>query len=266
MRLAKQQIARQFSRAAGTYDLAAQLQNQVAEKLIDSIPAQLHGVVVDLGCGTGWALEKIALLGRPNNRFELTAVDIAPGMIEVAQARVASAKFHCCDLEKTPLADHIADLVFTSSSIQWCDTAAAMQEIKRISKPGGLLLASTFGPGTFTELRSAWLSAGDRQSRVHDFDSCETIETIMRQQGFKDVTLGSEIHQVEFNSVDELLQSIKQIGATNASATRQPGLLGTQRYREFRSVLEQRLASDGKLSLAFEAIFVSARIGEKKVA
>ena len=95
MKLAKQQIARQFSRAAGTYDLAAQLQNEMASQLIDAIPADLKGTLVELGCGTGWALEQIAML----DRFELTAVDIAPGMIEVAQQRVPSATFHCCDLE-----------------------------------------------------------------------------------------------------------------------------------------------------------------------
>lgn len=229
----------------------------MASQLIDAIPPELTGELVDLGCGTGWALEKLATLGQ----FNLTAVDIAPGMIEVARDRAPSATFHCCDLEETPLPNHWADLVFTSSSIQWCDIAAAMQEIKRISKPGGLLLASTFGPGTFTKLRSAWHSVGDRQARVHDFDSRQTIESIMQQQRFQDVTLRSEDHQVEFDTVNDLLQNIKQVGATNASVTRQSGLLGTQRYRNFRSVLEQRLAHDGKLSLAFEAIFISARIG-----
>ena len=229
----------------------------MASQLIDAIPAQLNGALVDLGCGTGWALEKIAALGQ----FELTAVDIAPGMIEVARQRAPSSNFHCCDLENTPLPDHFADLVFTSSSIQWCDTAAALQEIKRISKPGGYLLGSTFGPGTFAELRSAWQTAGDRQSRVHDFDSCETIQSLMQQQGFTNIVVRTKDHRVEFNTIDDLLQSIKQIGATNASATRQPGLLGTQRYREFRSVLEKRLVRDGKLTQSFESIFISAKIG-----
>ena len=257
MKLAIQQIARQFSRAAGTYDRAAQLQNEMASQLIDAIPTELSGVLVDLGCGTGWALEKIAALGQ----FELTAVDIAPGMIEVARTRVPSSNFHCCDLEETPLPDHQADLVFTSSAIQWCDTTAALQEIKRIGKPGGYFLGSTFGPGTFAELRSAWQSTGDRQARVHDFDSCETIESLMRQQGFANISIRSEDHRVKFNTVDNLLQSIKQIGATNALATRQTGLLGTQRYREFRSVLEKRLVRDGKLTQSFESIFISAKIG-----
>ena len=257
MRLAKQQIARQFSRAAGTYDLAARLQNQIAAQLIETIPSGLGGELVDLGCGTGWALEKLASL----SRFKLTAVDIAPGMIEVAQTRVPDASFHCCDLEATPLPDQWADVVFSSSAIQWCDTSAALKEIKRIGKPGGHLVGSTFGPGTFAQLRSAWQSAGDQQQRVHEFDSLTTIQAIMSQQGFREVVLRSQEHRLEFDSIDDLLKSIKQIGATNASATRQPGLLGTKRYRDFRSVLEQRLIREGKLSLAFESILMSARIG-----
>jgi len=235
LKLAKQQIARQFSRAAGTYDRAAQLQNEMAKQLIVAIPAELNGAAVDLGCGTGWALEKIATL----DRFELTAVDIAPGMIEVARDRVPSATFHCCDLEETPLPDHWADLVFTSSAIQWCDTATALQEIKRISKPGGCLLGSTFGPGTFAELKAAWEAAGDQQTRIHKFDSRETIESTLLQLGFLDICVESRNHWLEF--------------------TRHPGLLGTQRYREFRSVLKQRLAQD-ELGLTFESISISARI------
>ncbi len=261
MRLAKQQIARQFSRAAGTYDQAAQLQNQISQRLIDSIPNELRGVVVDMGCGTGWALQQIALLNQPNHRFELTAIDIAPGMIEVAQARVPSANFHCCDLEATPLADQTADLIVTNSAIQWCDTTAALKEIKRIGKLGGLLLGSTFGPGTFAELKTAWQEAGDQQQRVHEFDSSDTIRDILHQLKFENASVESENHRLVFESVDDLLKSIKQIGATNASTTRQPGLLGAQRYRDFRAVLEGRLSRDGELSLVFESVFISARVG-----
>ena len=256
MKLAKQQIAHQFSRAAETYDRAAQLQNEIAQQLIDSIPAHLNGTLVDLGCGTGWALEKIALL----DRFQLTAVDIAPGMIEVARNRVPNATFHCCDLEDTPLPDQVADLIFTSSSIQWCDTTAALKEIKRVGKSGGYLLGSTFGPQTFTDLKTAWQATGDQQNRVHEFESLETIQSAMQHLGFQNIALESQNHRLEFNSIDQLLQSIKQMGATNASTTRHPGLLGTQRYREFRGVLEKRLARD-QLQLSFETILISARIG-----
>ena len=152
MKLAKDQIARQFSRAAATYDDAAQLQNEMAKRLIREIPAKATGNLVDLGCGTGWALNKL----ERENRFDLIGIDIAPGMIEVAQARVPGAEFHCCDLEETPLDANCADIVFSNAAIQWCNVSGAIQEMYRICKPNGHLVFSTFGPRTLCEIRSAW--------------------------------------------------------------------------------------------------------------
>lgn len=255
MRLAKDQIALQFSRAASTYDLASQLQNEMADRLIGELPASATGTLVDLGCGTGWALKKLAQL----NRFKLTAVDLAPGMIEVARSRVPTAKFHCCDLEKTPLESNSADIVFSNATIQWCDVEQAIQEMYRICKPSGSLLYSTFGPRTLLEIRSAWQSVGDETNRVHDFNSTRFIESCMNSTDFKHVSVSSVERQVSYDSVDGLLQSIKQMGATNASTGRQTGLLGTSRYHEFRGVFEQRLESDGFLELTFECIFAQAQ-------
>jgi malonyl-CoA O-methyltransferase len=251
MKLAKNQIARQFSRAAATYDHAAQLQNRMASQLIEMIPANVHGSLVDLGCGTGWALEKIHQL----NRFELIAIDLAPGMLEVAQSRVPSATFHCCDLEETPLPNESADLVFSNAAIQWCDLGGALTEMKRLCRRGGTILFSTFGSDTLADLRSAWQTSGDTQDRVHRFDSFSNMESTAKAMKFENFQLSASYRELKFDSVDSLLQNLKQLGATNASTTRQPGLLGTSRYRAFRDVLAQRLADDGQLTLTFECVF-----------
>lgn len=254
MNLAKDQIARQFSRAAQTYDLAAQLQNEMADQLIGSLPAVASGTLVDLGCGTGWALQKLAL----TNRFELTAIDIAPGMIEVAQARVPNATFLCCDLEETPLETDSVDIVFSNAALQWCDVSKSIREMHRICKPKGRIVFSTFGPNTLAEVRSAWHKAGDQMNRIHEFESCESIETVLKQMSFENALVGPVERKLKYDSVDSLLRSIKQLGATNASASRQTGLLGTQLYQEFRDVLDSRLARNGHLELTFECIFVGA--------
>lgn len=255
MKLAKDQIARQFSRAASTYDQAAQLQTKMATRLIDAIPAEAAGALVELGCGTGWALNEIEQTGR----FTLTAVDLAPGMIEIARSRVPAATFHCCDLEKTPLDNNSADVVFSNAAIQWCDAAEAFREMQRICKPRGHIFVSTFGPSTFHELRSAWRDASDTNNRVHEFESTQQIESAMLELGLQNVSVETTDEVIQFDSVDGLLQSIKQLGATNASTKRQTGLLGTKRYRKFRQVFDQRLTDDGHLTLTFESVFAFAQ-------
>ena len=256
MKLAKDQIARQFSRAAQTYDLGAQLQNEMAQRLIDEIPENLDGQIVDLGCGTGWALQQIANL----NRFELTAVDLAPGMIEVARSRVPVAVFHCADLEATPLQNDSADLVFSNAAIQWCDLELAIKEFTRICRPGGLVLFSTFGPETLKEIRSAWQAVETNFNRVHEFEPADSLELTIEQFGLQNVKVSSLIRELKFESVDDLLANIKRLGATNASTTRQTGLLGTRRYREFRNVLKSQFAQEQNLKLTFECIFASFQV------
>ena len=257
MKLVKDQIACQFSRAASTYDFAAQLQNEMAERLFDALPAAASGRLVDLGCGTGWALDKLA----QTKRFELTAIDIASGMIKVARERVPTADFHCCDLEETPLDDNVADIVFSNAAVQWCDLDGAIKEMRRICKPQGSLVFSTFGPGTLNEIRTAWQSVGDQTDRVHEFESCSSVESTMKQACFEQVVVASVERKLTFDSVDALLKNIKQLGATNASASRQTGLMGTKRYQTFRDVFQRRLARNGHLELTFECIFVVAKKG-----
>jgi malonyl-CoA O-methyltransferase len=268
MNLAKKQIAHQFSRAAKTYDAAANLQNEMAARLIDQIAyeqsasgqSRLGRTLVDLGCGTGAALLNIA------SRFDqlnLIAVDIAPGMIEVAKERLATssvaATFHCCDLESTPLASDSADIVFSNAAIQWCDPASAIGEMRRICRGGGSIFLSTFGPGTCREIQSAWDQVDDSRVRVHEFSAPEQLEQHMLSTGLRDVAVQSENRELTFDSVDSFLQSLKQIGATYASSSRQQGLMGTNRYRKFRSVLTDRLTTQGKLTLTFHCVFATAK-------
>ena len=193
MILAKDQIARQFSRAASTYDTAAQLQNEMAEILIDAIPDHSQGTLVDLGCGTGWPLQQL----RQTCDCDMTAIDIAPGMIEMARQKVPQVNFICCDLERTPLSDDFADIIFSNAAIQWCDTARALTEMNRIAKPNANLLLSTFGPSTFIEIRSAWEAIGDRSDRIHKFENPQTIERVLEELELKNIAIKRENRQLK---------------------------------------------------------------------
>ncbi|MGY8747326.1 MAG: malonyl-ACP O-methyltransferase BioC [Pirellulales bacterium] len=255
MILAKDQIARQFSRAASTYDTAAQLQNEMAEILIDAIPDHSQGTLVDLGCGTGWPLQQL----RQTCDCDMTAIDIAPGMIEMARQKVPQVNFICCDLERTPLSDDFADIIFSNAAIQWCDTARALTEMNRIAKPNANLLLSTFGPSTFIEIRSAWEAIGDRSDRIHKFENPQTLERVLEELELKNIAIKRENRKLIYHSVDDLFRGIRNLGATNASSNRQPGLLGKERYRQFKAVFENRLAQDNRLELTFDCIFVVAQ-------
>ena len=193
------------------------------------------------------------------DQFDLTGIDIAPRMIEFAQARLPKANFICADLEKTPLDDDHADVVFSNAALQWCESASAFGEINRILRPGGILLVSTFGPATLGQWRSAWKTVDPNSQRVHDFESADSMKRSMNQIGFRDLEVQISNREFEFTSVDVMFQSIKRLGATNASANRRTGLMGRRRFEQVVSIFENELQQSGKLTLSYECFFVSAK-------
>ncbi len=258
MSLEKKQIARQFSRAAATYDEVAQIQSLMAQRLIEQIPAQATGTLVDLGCGTGQALAHIA----DKTELNLIGVDLAAGMIEQATQRLKSdprTLLLVRDLMETGLLTNSADWVFSNAAIQWSDPLIAFAEMKRILKPGGQLLVSTFGPQTLHQWKTAWLAIDDPFPRVHHFYSDVELAAHLEAVGFQPFDVRSQCETSRFGSVDEMFASIKQLGATNASCQRAPGLLGRAKYQRLRDYFERVLLEQGHLPLTFECLFVSAQ-------
>ena len=80
----KKQVRRAFSRAAQNYDAAAVLQREVCARMLEKLdyiklkPARL----LDVGSGTGWGTRQ---LGVRYPKAEITALDIAIGMLQVAR-------------------------------------------------------------------------------------------------------------------------------------------------------------------------------------
>lgn len=101
--------------------------------------APLHGHVVEIGFGTGHNLPFM-----PANVTRLQAVEPLAKGRDLAARRVADAKcpveFVGLDGQHIPLADGSADAVlstWTLCSIE--DAVAAVREIRRILRPGGIL-------------------------------------------------------------------------------------------------------------------------------
>lgn len=105
-------------------------------------PAPAGGVVVDVGCGCGYSLPKLAQRFAPR---ELVGVDIDPAMLAVARAEAARAGVAVRLVESSstrmPLADASVDLLFCHQTFHHLvDQEAALAEFLRVLKPGGLLL------------------------------------------------------------------------------------------------------------------------------
>ncbi len=125
-----------FNRWASTYEssrvqnfLVDRVHRAVLELLVTAEPRR----VLDIGCGTGRLLRT---MGARWPAAQLTGVDAAEGMVEVARRLMPTATFYTGVAEALPLPDASADLVLgTLSFHHWHDRAAGVREVGRVLRP-----------------------------------------------------------------------------------------------------------------------------------
>lgn len=112
-----------------------------------------EGVVLEVGIGTGLNMP----LYDAGKVSRVIGVDPDADMLRLAERRIGMAQFEVEVITDTgealPLADNLADtavLTYTACSIP--DAARAMQEIRRVLKPGGRLLFCEHGRSTRTKI------------------------------------------------------------------------------------------------------------------
>lgn len=133
----------------------------------DAVEVKPDAAVVDVGCGTGAALRRLAPRVPDGT---LIGLDPIPRMLEIARERASEdphghrIDFREAPAEKLPLDDDSADLVFAFDSIDhWRDRALGLREIRRVLRPGGRLVVVKDGglPGGAAS-RQAFLDELDR--------------------------------------------------------------------------------------------------------
>jgi malonyl-CoA O-methyltransferase len=258
--LDRRAVAQAFDKASAGYDAAAALQERVRNELLTRLDElKISPVsILDLGAGTGHASRA---LKRRFPRARVVAVDIAPGMLE--RARLQSRwlrRFQRvrADAYALPFVDGAFDLVFSNLMLQWCDDLdAVFAEIARVLKPGGLLLFSTFGPGTLAELRDSWAASDDARNHVNHFFDPHALGSALLHASLGEPVLDVDRIVSGYRDVIELMRELKAIGAHNVTAGRARGLTGRQRLRAMTQAYEA-LRRDGKLPATWEVIHASA--------
>jgi malonyl-CoA O-methyltransferase len=214
--------------ASNTYDAAAVLQAQVRTELLSRLDVLRHTptAVLDLGAGTGLAA---VALKRRYRRAAITAADIAGPMLDAARKRSRFWRRIRCveaDARALPFDDASFDVVFSNLMLQWVQPLdAALVEIRRVLRPGGVLLASSFGPQTLQELRAAWAMA-DGATHVNAFVDMHDFGSALHRAGFIEPVLDVDRHVYGYADVRTLMRELKAVGAHNVNAGRPRGLTG----------------------------------------
>jgi len=252
----KQQARRAFDRAADTYDAAAELQNEIGDRLVerlDYIRLQPRRIL-DLGSGTG--LFAAALLKR-YRKADVVALDIAERMLQRVQARSGwfrKPQCVCADAETLPFAGDSFDFIFSNLMLQWCtDLEATLAELRRVLAPGGLLMFTTFGPDTLMELRASW-EAVDGYTHVNTFIDMHDVGDALMTTQWAEPVMDAERITVTYRALPALMQDLKHIGAHNVTAGRPRGLTGRDHMQQLGAAYE-RYRSDGVLPASYEVVY-----------
>jgi len=254
-----------FHAAAGDYDAVAVIQAEVLRRLLERL--ELFRIrprrILDAGCGTGHGAR--ALLHH-YRRAELVALDLAPGMLRAARSRrpwLRRLDAVCGDAAALPLADASVDLVFSNLMLQWCNEPdRVFAEFRRLLRPGGLLMFTTFGPDTLKELRAAWRAA-DGHTHVSRFIDMHDLGDALLRAGLGEPVMDMEHLTLTYEDVRSLMRDLKTMGARNATSGRGRGLTGRRRLAAVEAHYE-RYRRDGRLPATWEIVYGHAWAGEPR--
>jgi ubiquinone/menaquinone biosynthesis C-methylase UbiE len=107
--------------------------------LIDLMAPEPNGRILDVGCGSG-ALDRL-LTKRLGEGARIDAVDVNPFLLREAAALAASfgerIRFAPGSATALPFPDRTFDCVFSITVLEECDADMAIDEIMRVTRPGG---------------------------------------------------------------------------------------------------------------------------------
>jgi malonyl-CoA O-methyltransferase len=253
----KQHAQRAFQRAAGSYDAAAVLQQEVGRRLLERLDViKLEpACAVDVGAGTGFVAD--ALLKRYAGA-QVVALDLAPEMLQRARRRGRLWRRPvavCADAESLPLCTGSVDVIVSNLALPWLQSLdRAFTSSLRVLRPGGLLLFSSFGPDTLKELRQAW-AAADGAVHVHDFIDMHDVGDALMRAGFADPVLETDRITMTYRSLDDLMRDIKNTGGVNVAQPRRRGLTLPRALQAMRGAYERYRQPDGRLPATIEVVY-----------
>ncbi|MFF2015160.1 malonyl-ACP O-methyltransferase BioC [Paenibacillus sp. NPDC058177] len=277
-------IRRQFNRNANSYDTHAHVQRLMSDRLAKSFlgmktKSNISGPnILEIGCGTG-TLTEILVSEWPS--ANITALDIAPAMIKLAEQRVLSdeanfngirkkpsdrLRFLQADVEMWALDAKAAsfDLIVSNACFQWLSNPRqTLGHLQRMLRPGGSLIFTTFGPDTFCEMHEAFneaYRANGLEPQRHGLRFLSTGEwnSILKESGFSSIQLERSIQTEKYASARDFLHSVKSMGASTSEAVNVRGLSSRRLFANMYKEYEEKFSIEGGVTASYDLLLIQA--------
>lgn len=240
----KQKVAKHFSRAAESYDAAAVVQHDMAQRLLSLLPENFDALhILEIGCGTGLFTK---LLAQRFTTAHFTINDLCPTMCDIAtQAITNHTTCMAGDAEQIDFHGTYG-LITSAAAIQWFSNLPDfLSRIEASLANDGIILFSTFGSDNLKELRHT-------TGKGLPYFSSEVLQEIFERY-YTDVSVVEERHTLMFDSPIEVLRHMQQTGANGLTGTH----FSLRRFSEQYQALYT--AENGSVSLTYHPIYIIAR-------
>lgn len=181
-----QNLLKRYAFYAPRYDRMFRRYSQATlRKALEVIPADGASNLIDVACGTG-LLAEMLLQQRP--ALSVLGVDISPAMLERAQQRLPASgqvRWALGHAEQLPASSGEFDVLTCTNAFHLVqDAAAALEEFRRVLKPGGtMVLVDWCLDFQIMKLRNVALRLGDRQKR--HIRTLQEMVTLIEEAGFE---------------------------------------------------------------------------------
>jgi SAM-dependent methyltransferase len=145
------------SRAAAWAEHWARLAEPARRAVADAAAIGPGTRVLDIGCGSG----ELCLLAAERGA-DVSGIDAAAGMVELARRRVPRADLRVGPMETLPWSDGTFDVVTAFNSFQFAASfAVALREGARVARPGGVVAICNWGRREDRDLFAVYDALGD---------------------------------------------------------------------------------------------------------
>lgn len=152
------EVAAMFDDVAARYDLTNDLLSMGQDRrwrkaVVRAVDARPGQRILDLAAGTGTSSEPFAAAGA-----DVVPCDFSLGMLAVGKERRPDLPFTAGDATALPFADNSFDAVTISFGLRnVVDTAAALREMLRVTRPGGRLVVCEFSRPVLAPFRVVYV-------------------------------------------------------------------------------------------------------------
>ncbi len=253
----KDSIRTNFSKAVSYYDEHAELQRNIADRLIAALRPWIdilpEGPILEVGCGTGFVTKGLIEL-LPNRKLEVT--DISPEMVEFCRQKFGdqeNTSFRTLDAENLDVDPKTYAMTVNGFVAQWFKhPAITMGKFLEATKPGGLLLGSFPGNESFPEWKEACQELGLPYTGNELPDTEEIL--VKLSGGPVQVDYYEDTVQQKFESAADFFRHLKKMGAN------------TQQEGRHLSPKELRLLidhwddkSEGQVQVSYHVVFIAVK-------